>query len=221
MVRGFLILVFYLTFLIVAFFFPAGRLDVWTGWTFLGIYTLISIINFSLADPELVKERSRIRSGTNRWDARLAALSFLFFYPITLVIAGLDTGRMGWTKPYPIVFQFIALILYTLGNIIGSWALLSNRYFSTFIRLQEDRGHEVVTQGPYRFIRHPGYAGTILAAIALPIGLGSEWALIPATIGGYGFILRTKFEDEFLLRELNGYNQYASVVRYRLFPGVW
>jgi protein-S-isoprenylcysteine O-methyltransferase Ste14 len=151
----------------------------------------------------------------------LAALSFLFFYPITLLIAELDTGRMGWTKPYPIVFQCIALILYTLGNIIGSWALLSNRYFSTFVRLQRERGHEVVTQGPYRFIRHPGYAGTILAAIALPIGLGSVWALIPATTGVCGFILRTKFEDEFLLRELSGYNQYTSVVRYRQIPGVW
>jgi protein-S-isoprenylcysteine O-methyltransferase Ste14 len=99
--------------------------------------------------------------------------------------------------------------------------MVQNKYFSTFIRIQEDRHHEVITSGPYHWVRHPGYAGVIVASIALPISLGSLWALIPAFVGACGFVIRTFFEDSILMEELNGYREYAQSVPFRLLPGIW
>jgi protein-S-isoprenylcysteine O-methyltransferase Ste14 len=96
-----------------------------------------------------------------------------------------------------------------------------HQYFSTFVRIQKDRNHKVVTEGPYKYVSHPGYAGAIVAAITLPISLGSLWALIPAAIGVFGFGFRTAYEDRILLEELSGYDEYSQRVRVRLIPGVW
>jgi protein-S-isoprenylcysteine O-methyltransferase Ste14 len=191
------------------------------GWEVLGTYSAISIASLLLADPELVKERSQVRSGTQRRDMVLAGVSFLFFYPLTLAVAGVDVGRVGWSPPFPLVVQVLALAVFALGNGLGLWAVVNNRYFSTFVRIQKDRGQAVVRQGPYRYVRHPGYAGTIAAAVALPVALGSLWALLPATVGAGGFVVRTLLEDRTLVEELRGYREYASEVRYRLIPGIW
>lgn len=123
--------------------------------------------------------------------------------------------------PLPGVVQIRALVAFALGNALGSWAMVSNRNFSTFLRLQHDREHQVETRGPYRYVRHPGYAGVIVGALAFPLALGSLWALLPAVIGASGFVLRTALEDRVLLQELDGYAEYAGQVRYRLLPRVW
>lgn len=221
MARGFLIILLYIGTFIVILFASAGRLDWGMGWATLGIRAVISFTAFFLADPELVEERSQIGPAIKRWDVALASLSFLFVYPFTLAVAGLDAGRFGWSPPLHWTAQAVALVVFALGNVLTLWAALRNRYFSTFVRLQEDRGHTVVREGPYRFIRHPGYAGIITAAFALPIALGSLWALIPAVIGAGGFVLRTFLEDKTLSEELMGYKEYARQVRYRLMPGIW
>ncbi|UCF61860.1 MAG: isoprenylcysteine carboxylmethyltransferase family protein [Anaerolineaceae bacterium] len=221
MIRGIVIAIIYLTSLVVILFVSAGRIDWPMGWASLGIYILISIINFMLVDPTLVTERAQIRTGVNIRDMILASLSFLFFFPLTLLVAGLDIGRYAWSPTIPLAIQVIALLVFAFGNAIGSWAMVQNKYFSTFIRIQEDRDHEVITSGPYHWVRHPGYAGVILASIALPISLGSLWALIPAFIGACGFVVRTFFEDRVLLEELNGYREYAQSVPFRLLPGIW
>lgn len=221
MIRGIVIAIIYLTSLVVILFVSAGRVDWPMGWASLGIYILISIINFMLVDPTLVTERAQIRTGVNIRDMILASLSFLFFFPLTLLVAGLDIGRYAWSPTIPLAIQVIALLVFAFGNAIGSWAMVQNKYFSTFIRIQEDRDHEVITSGPYHWVRHPGYAGVILASIALPISLGSLWALIPAFIGACGFVIRTFFEDRVLMEELNGYREYAQSVPFRLLPGIW
>lgn len=221
MIRGIVIAIIYLTSLVVILFVSAGRIDWPMGWASLGIYILISIINFMLVDPTLVTERAQIRTGVNIRDMILASLSFLFFFPLTLLVAGLDTGRYAWSPTIPLAIQVIALLVFAFGNAIGSWAMVQNKYFSTFIRIQEDRDHEVITSGPYHWVRHPGYAGVILASIALPISLGSLWALIPAFIGACGFVIRTFYEDRVLMEELNGYREYAQSVPFRLLPGIW
>jgi protein-S-isoprenylcysteine O-methyltransferase Ste14 len=140
---------------------------------------------------------------------------------MTLLVAGLDVGRYGWSPPIPSTAQVVALAAFALGNAIGSWAMVRNKYFSTFLRIQSDRGQEVITDGPYRYVRHPEYAGTILASIALPISLGSLWALIPASLGACGFVIRTIYEDKVLMKELGKYREYAQVVPFRLLPGIW
>ena len=221
MIRGIVVVIIYLASLVAILFVSAGRVDWPMGWASLGIYILISIINFMLADPTLVKERTQVRTGVIIRDMILASLSFLFFFPLTLLIAGLDIGRYAWSPPIPFAVQVIALLAFALGNALGSWAMVRNRYFSTFLRIQKDRDHEVITGGPYQWVRHPGYAGVILASIALPFSLGSLWALIPAFIGACGFAIRTSLEDNTLMEELNGYREYAQSVPFRLLPGIW
>ena len=108
-----------------------------------------------------------------------------------------------------------------LGYALFMWAMVSNAYFSEVVRIQEDRGHQVATDGPYRFVRHPGYAGAILSFLGSPLLLGSWWAFIPTALGVGGYILRTALEDKTLQLELGGYREYTERVRYRLIPGVW
>jgi protein-S-isoprenylcysteine O-methyltransferase Ste14 len=222
MLRGFIILFLYIVSLFFIPFISAGQLDWLMAWISLGVYSVISVINFFLVDPELVVERAQMGGiGVHVSDKVLATVSFLFFYPLTLLIAGLDVGRYSWSPVFPLFLQLVSLLIFAIGNIIGSWAMVSNKYFSTFMRIQDDRGHEVVSSGPYEYIRHPGYAGSIIAAIALPLCLGSVWALFPALIGAGGFVIRTVVEDNILLEELGGYEEYAHRVRYRLVPGIW
>ena len=221
MVRSFIITLLYAGMLVVILFTSAGRLNWAMGWATLSMRILTSFIGFFLADSELVKERSRIRPGIKRWDMVLASVSFLFLYPFTLAIAGLDVGRFGWSPSLPWIAQAAAFVLFALGNGFALWAAISNRYFSTFVRIQEDRGQAVVREGPYRYVRHPAYAGTIVAALALPIALGSLWALLPSVIGSGGFVYRTLLEDQTLAVGLRGYKEYAHQVRYRLVPGMW
>ena len=221
MLRSILVTTVYLLILGTLLFASAGSLDWPMAWAALGTYLTTSALSIVFADRDLVVERGRMRTDGDRHDALLAAVSFLFFYPITLVIAGLDVGRFEWSPDYALGWQLLALALYILGNLLGFWAVICNRYFSTFARIQDDRGHSVETRGPYGYIRHPGYAGTILAAIALPPALGSLWAFIPAVIGASGFVVRTALEDAALQQDLAGYGAYADRVKYRLIPGLW
>jgi protein-S-isoprenylcysteine O-methyltransferase Ste14 len=191
------------------------------GWAALAIYFAISVLTVALADPELVVERSALRTGIRIGDMVLASLSFLFFLPTSLLVAGLDAGRFQWSPALPPTVELSALVVFALGNALGSWAAVTNRFFSTFVRIQKDRGRHVVVGGPYRWVRHPGYLGQIMAAMALPLALGSLWALIPALTGALGFAMRTALEDSTLQRELEGYVDYTNKVPYRLIPGVW
>jgi protein-S-isoprenylcysteine O-methyltransferase Ste14 len=99
--------------------------------------------------------------------------------------------------------------------------MLSNRFFSPTVRIQSDRGHQVISGGPYQIIRHPGYSGWILQMLAAPLALGSWWGLIPGLLSACLYGIRTALEDRTLHRELPGYTDYAARVRYRLLPGIW
>jgi protein-S-isoprenylcysteine O-methyltransferase Ste14 len=137
------------------------------------------------------------------------------------VIAGLDAIRFGPTIPIPLIIQLIMLFLFALGYGFSFWAVLSNPFFTTNVRIQDDRDHSVVTSGPYALVRHPGYAGVLMAHIALPFTLGSIWALVPAVVGTFFFIARTSREDRTLRDRLVGYREYQTRVRWLLLPGVW
>jgi protein-S-isoprenylcysteine O-methyltransferase Ste14 len=144
-----------------------------------------------------------------------------FFGPIAvMVVAGLDR-RCGWSSIVPLPVQVLAALLVAGGYGFGVWAMLENRYFSSVARIQEDRGQQVVTTGPYRIVRHPGYAGMVLVSMALPVMLNALWALVPALVLATSFALRTSLEDRMLKEESEGYTDYAERTRYRLIPGVW
>jgi protein-S-isoprenylcysteine O-methyltransferase Ste14 len=203
----------------VALFIPAGRLDWVMGWA-LVLITLIWVIATGLVSaPELLAERAERRKGIKSWDMAILGLAGLGSVA-KLIVAGLDL-RFGWTVYMPMALSLIALAVAVLGYAIGVWAMASNPFFSKVVRIQNDRGHTVATGGPYRFVRHPGYAGTILFELATPILLGSWWALIPGGFAALFFVVRTALEDKTLQVELPGYAEYAQHTHYRLLPGVW
>jgi protein-S-isoprenylcysteine O-methyltransferase Ste14 len=136
------------------------------------------------------------------------------------LIAGLEARFFG-SHAFSLLFEVAALVVVLAGYALGAYALIENRYFSGMVRIQVERGHQVVSSGPYRWMRHPGYAGALLAYLATPLLLDSRWAFLPAALITIVLIIRTGLEDRTLQEELAGYRDYARRVRYRLLPGVW
>ena len=198
--------------------------DWWEAW----IYAVISTVGFILSralaakrHPDILQERARSMElqDAKSWDRILAPVMALGSVVI-LIVAGLDK-LYGWTSPFSTMVKIVAFVVILLGYVLGTWALMENRFFSGVVRIQTDRGHQVVTTGPYRFIRHPGYVGVLWTYFALPLFLDSLWALIPAVLTLAASILRTALEDKTLQAELPGYKEYAQRTKYRLFPGIW
>jgi protein-S-isoprenylcysteine O-methyltransferase Ste14 len=202
-------------------FGAAGRLDWTMGWAFVGVYAVGGMVISAFMEPELIAERTKIKPDARTWDTMLMGFSKLLNLMLPLV-AGLDM-RLGWTQhtARPTAANLSGLIFTALGQLLSSWAVISNEFFSDVIRIQTDRGHTVISDGPYRFMRHPGYTGMILYSLAAPFLLDSPWALIPGGLTVSLVIARTVVEDRTLLEELDGYQEYAGRVRYRLLPGVW
>jgi protein-S-isoprenylcysteine O-methyltransferase Ste14 len=199
----------------------AGTMSWPMAWAVLGIYFASKVAALAFANPELIKERVAPGQGVDRVDKVLATLGYLGIYPGTFIVAGLDAVRFGPSIHIPQTIKFTALLVFAIGYGISFWAVLCNPFFSTFVRIQKDRDHSVVSSGAYALVRHPGYAGALLSHLALPFALGSLWALLPAFIGTVFFVLRTSREDQTLRDHLVGYREYQGRVRWRLLPGVW
>lgn len=195
----------------------------WTwAWLYIGFYILGIAINATFmlrSKRELIAERAGGQKNIKEWDRIIARISAPVWLAM-LIIIGLDE-RWGWSPELPLVMHWVGFALVVAGNALAIWAMLTNIFFSTGVRIQYDRGHTVVTDGPYRFVRHPGYTGFALSQIGLPIMLGSLWGLIPGVLLTIAIIVRTILEDRTLQEELDGYRGYAARVRYRLIPGLW
>ena len=201
-------------------FIASGNFNWGMAWAFLIAMVLIVIANAIAMDPDLLAERSQLQEGTKKWDVAIASFVGVWGPLCVWVVAGLD-NRLGWSKGSGLELQVAALVLVMLGALLGTWAMASNLFFSSTVRIQTDRNHAVATQGPYRYVRHPGYIGGIIVHLMSPLALGSWIALIPGVLIVCVYIVRTYLEDRVLLGELGGYQDYAKVVRYRLFPWVW
>jgi protein-S-isoprenylcysteine O-methyltransferase Ste14 len=211
--------------LITAFilFLAAGRLNWPGGWAFLGmnIFTqLLSALILIPRQPDLLAERSQVQIGTKSWDRFFAPAITLFGTLAIILVAGLD-ARFGWSTSFSLWIWALALSMALICQVFVLWAMTSNRFFATTVRIQEERGHQVVNTGPYRFVRHPGYAGSIIFTLLIPVVLGSWWTYIPALITVVLLVVRTFLEDRTLQAELNGYQEYTRHVPYRLIPGLW
>jgi len=210
-------------FLIALLFGLVGRWDWWNGWAMSAIYVVWSVATGILIlprHPEMLAERVRPHPGTKTWDKALLALMGALML-VQYVVACLDV-RWGWTGSLPLGVQLAGLAVAALGyDALLVWAMASNAFFVATVRIQEDRGQRVVTGGPYRLVRHPGYTGTILFHLAAPLLLGSLWAIIPGVLASAVLVYRTAREDATLQAELPGYAEYAARVRHRLVPGVW
>jgi protein-S-isoprenylcysteine O-methyltransferase Ste14 len=206
----------------VVLFWSAGRIDWWAAWAVIGVWLVwfaamdIVILRFN---PDLMAERLLPPKGAKAWDR--AILSILRLTELVrYILAGLDQ-RYGWTGGFPLTVQIAALMVCILSCALFTWAMASNTFFSQIVRIQSDRGHAVATAGPYRYVRHPGYAGMVLFELALSTLLASWWAIIAGGLCASLLILRTALEDRTLQAELPGYMDYARQVRYRLLPGIW
>ncbi|MDY0088465.1 MAG: isoprenylcysteine carboxylmethyltransferase family protein [Coriobacteriia bacterium] len=204
----------------VAVFASAGTRLWWQAWVFLGIYFgSIAFVGIFVARdaPELIAERGRVGHAA-KWDTAVTA-TITVLTLCALAVAGLDV-RYSWSS-VPFGLSVAGFILYIAGEALAIWAMSANRFFSRVVRIQDDRGHEVCSSGPYAYVRHPGYSGMIMYSLAMPLGLGSWYAFGPALLVVFGFVVRTAGEDRYLRNGLEGYREYASHVRYRLVPGVW
>jgi protein-S-isoprenylcysteine O-methyltransferase Ste14 len=200
--------------------FAAARTLAWGwAWAYLGVSLAVLTVNLSILPRELIAERGRRGENVKRWDKLLAGIGLLPTLAMP-IIAGLDQ-RFGWSPTVGLAAHMAGLGAYAIGQAGFSWAMVSNPYFSTSVRIQRERGHQVARRGPYRFVRHPGYAAFIVFNLGGPPALGSVWAFVPVGVEICLIILRTVLEDRTLRTELEGYEAYASEVRYRLIPGVW
>ncbi len=172
--------------------------------------------------PDLLVERARSLEAEDveRWDRILVPLVALYGPLATWVVAGLDE-RFGWAPHVALWIQLAALAVVVLGYAVGTWAMATNAFFSAYVRIQAERGHTVVSGGPYRWVRHPGYASGIASTLATPVVLGSVWALVPAGLVVVLLVVRTALEDRALGEKLPGYAEYSRRTRYRLVPGIW
>lgn len=212
-------------FLIALLFGIVGRWDWWNGWAMSAIYILWSLgtVIFILpVNPQMLAERqlSGIKDGSKKWDMTLVMLMGVFMFA-TYILACLDV-RNGWSPAIPLGMQIAALVVCFLGyDVLLLWSMVVNAFFTAIVRIQTERGHRVVRSGPYRFVRHPGYLGTILFDLFSPLVLGSLLALIPSVAAALVLVVRTAREDEILQKELPGYREYTEKTRYRLIPGLW
>ena len=206
-------------------FISSGRLDWWQAWVFIGV-TYLAVIGGRLAaarrNPGLLQERAHSIEDTNSksWDRWLAFIVGMAGPALVQLISGLDQ-RFQWSPELPLGVHLIGLAGLILGSAFSTWALIENRFFSAQVRIQKDRGHHVIDSGPYHIVRHPGYAGGLIATLAIPLLLNSLWAYLPSAVLLVVYFIRTSLEDRTLQAELPGYMQYAARTRYRLIPGIW
>ena len=200
-------------------FIAAGTFSWKWAWAVLLLGLLLLIINLILLPAELVEERGRKKENVKKWDRLLT--SIISFPTILMyVFSGLD-HRFDWTGYIPSIINIAGLVFIFLGSMLFTWSMVSNKFFSTLVRLQIDRQHTVATEGPYKYIRHPGYLGYMVFTLATPIALGAFWGLIFSFIICILLIVRTVLEDATLKKELPGYAEYAENVRYKLIPFLW
>ena len=198
------------------------------GWWEAWAYLAVNVVGFGLSrymagrkHPDLIAERGKFmqHDNTESWDKLLSPLLAVGggLIPITAGLA----ARFGAGVQLSFGLRLLALLVLIGGHALGSWALIANRYFSGTVRIQSERGHHVVRGGPYRWVRHPGYAGALVTYLAIPFLLESWWIFIPVLLVLVILVIRTSLEDRTLQEKLAGYRGYAQEVRYRLIPGLW
>lgn len=204
------------------FLLAAGSLSDVRGWIYFSMYFIISIITISVMfsnHAETLSERGKKHENTKSWDKVFLGIYAPSAFYIIYIVAGLGV-RFQW----PILsktFMYIGVVLYVVSTILGVWPMMENKHFESTSRIQDDRNQTVITTGPYRLVRHPGYSSIIIWAVSVPMIFGSVYTGIVSAIIIVTITIRTYFEDPMLQKELHGYLEYANKVKYRLIPFIW
>ena len=201
-----------------ALFASAGTVAIVGFWLYLAIFAAIIVASLLALDPGLLQER--MRPGGQRPPLGLQLFTIVMF--LHWIVAGLDRGRFHWSDNVPAWLQAISLIVLAAGFVLCFWAMAENRFFSSVVRIQSDRGQHVIATGPYAYVRHPGYVAGIVIILASGPALDSWLATALLIVTSLPFLLyRAITEDRVLQADLPGYADYARRVRWRLLPGIW
>ncbi len=203
-------------------FISAGHVDYWQGLVYLSIGLIMFILNFTAfrLDSDLMKERSKPGANAKKWDKTILGLSF-FATMGMYVIGGLDSGRFLWSPDFPVILYGLGIIFTIVGQLLFLIAQKQNKFFSSTVRIQSERGHTVCESGLYKVVRHPAYLGNLIQSVGFPLLFGSLWSIIPAGLSIILLFTRTYLEDQTLKNELNGYLEYSKKTRFRLIPFLW
>jgi len=203
-------------------FISAGKINYFQGWLFFVTNIVTGLMNFWTIrnDEGLMNERSKIGDNMKSWDKKILGISSLV-YVINVIIAGLDAGRFQWSPNFHWSIYALGVLLIITGQIIFLTARKQNKYFSSVVRIQENRGHKVCETGLYKVVRHPGYLGMTISLISIPLITGSVWSTITTLIAIILLFIRTHLEDKTLLSELDGYKEYSEKTGNRLIPFMW
>ena len=200
----------------------AGRVDLPWVWATICVFSAghMACLVVIRRDGGLIRERLKPGPGAPLWDRVLMPVLAVVFLA-NMVVTPLDVGRFHWSDDMPFALHMTGLVANALGMAIATWAMAANTFFSKVVRIQSERGHHVVSSGPYRFVRHPGYVGITVMWIGLHLAIGSWLGVAVAGAVVTLLVYRTANEDRFLVRELDGYEEYARKVRWRLVPRIW
>lgn len=206
----------------ILYFGAAGNFNNPRAWIYYALFFFLSVIiswTLFVKNPELLFHRNRLKSDAKGWDKFLMPAAVLSGFHLQSIVMGLD-ARYGWSH-IDLEFMGIGIGLYVLSFLFSTWAMFVNQHFEANVRIQKDRDHKVISKGPYKFIRHPGYFAFILGTVSVPLILGSLFGLVNAGFAIFLIIVRTAMEDHTLKNELAGYPEYSSKVKYRIIPGIW
>lgn len=205
---------------------PAGSWRWWEAWILVGLWTVYGVIMTQYLlkhDPALLAERMKLlplHKDQKSWD-RVLMLLFVVAGIGLYLVPGFDVMRFQWSDPLPMWMKIIALALHLPCFVLLGWIMKENTYLAQVVKIDVQREHRVITTGLYTLMRHPMYSVVIILLFAVPVALGSRYALILSVFLSLLLILRTYLEDRTLHAELEGYSEYARQTRYRLIPGIW
>lgn len=203
-------------------FLGAGKLKYWQGLLYLSIGLLMFVLGVTIfkVDNALAEERSKPGKDAKKWDKIILLISFIASLAMFFV-AGMDSGRFHWSPVFPIILYILGAIFTMTGQLLFMIARKQNSFFSSVVRIQNDRNHKVCDTGLYKFVRHPAYLGSVIQLIGFPLIFGSLWSIIPVIISMVLIILRTYLEDKTLKSELTGYTEYSKQIKFKLIPLIW
>jgi len=203
-------------------FGSAGDVTWLRGWLHIGVWLVTFAVNASVLlrlNQDVFSARLKPKWSSERADT----IVLMFFLVVTLaipVVAGLDTVRFGWSS-LPFWAVYLGIAFHAAGDAFVVWAMIANPFAEKTVRVQTERGHHVITTGPYAIVRHPMYLGVILMFVAVPLVLGSAWTFTPVVAMTLLLMVRTVLEERLLRRDLPGYEVYIGQTRWRILPGIW
>ena len=209
-----------------ALLWPAGAWTWWEAWVMVGLWLVFGLVMQHYLihdDPALLSERLKlvpIHKDQKTWDKVLMAIFFIAGIAL-YIVPGFDVVRYGWSEPLPLWMKVAAFVIHIPCFFGLGWVMRENTYLAQVVKIDEQRGHHVITTGPYAWVRHPMYTIAIILLFAFPVALGSRYALLLAAFLTLLLIVRTYLEDRTLHEELAGYAEYAKQTPYRLIPGIW